>query len=177
MQGVLPFHAVEPEIARREIQTLVVIDGRRRLPPDTYVFVEHYCAVQRCDCRRTVLKVHAATTRKHLATLHHFFDPPASAGRPQTTLAQGQLQTEHVADERVEDGGGVLDARYKSVLEQHYKAFKSALNDPAHPIQRALPREERVVRAPLQTAPRVNRNDPCPCGSGKKFKKCHGAVG
>ena len=24
-------------------------------------------------------------------------------------------------------------------------------------------------------APRVGRNDPCPCGSGKKFKKCHGA--
>jgi preprotein translocase subunit SecA len=22
---------------------------------------------------------------------------------------------------------------------------------------------------------RVGRNDPCPCGSGKKFKKCHGA--
>jgi preprotein translocase subunit SecA len=23
----------------------------------------------------------------------------------------------------------------------------------------------------------VGRNDPCPCGSGKKFKKCHGANG
>jgi preprotein translocase subunit SecA len=22
----------------------------------------------------------------------------------------------------------------------------------------------------------VGRNDPCPCGSGKKFKKCHGAT-
>jgi preprotein translocase subunit SecA len=21
----------------------------------------------------------------------------------------------------------------------------------------------------------IGRNDPCPCGSGKKFKKCHGA--
>ena len=26
-------------------------------------------------------------------------------------------------------------------------------------------------------APQVGRNDPCPCGSGKKFKKCHGAIG
>jgi preprotein translocase subunit SecA len=25
--------------------------------------------------------------------------------------------------------------------------------------------------------PRVGRNDPCPCGSGKKYKKCHGAAG
>jgi uncharacterized protein YecA (UPF0149 family) len=23
--------------------------------------------------------------------------------------------------------------------------------------------------------PEVGRNDPCPCGSGKKYKKCHGA--
>jgi uncharacterized protein len=25
--------------------------------------------------------------------------------------------------------------------------------------------------------PRPGRNDPCPCGSGRKFKKCHGAAG
>ena len=28
------------------------------------------------------------------------------------------------------------------------------------------------VRNPLKD---VGRNDPCPCGSGAKFKKCHGA--
>jgi preprotein translocase subunit SecA len=27
--------------------------------------------------------------------------------------------------------------------------------------------------APVQSGPRVGRNDPCPCGSGKKYKKCH----
>jgi preprotein translocase subunit SecA len=27
-----------------------------------------------------------------------------------------------------------------------------------------------------RNAPKVGRNDPCPCGSGKKFKKCHGAA-
>ena len=27
-----------------------------------------------------------------------------------------------------------------------------------------------------RSAPKVGRNDPCPCGSGKKFKKCHGAA-
>jgi hypothetical protein len=26
-----------------------------------------------------------------------------------------------------------------------------------------------------QVTPKVGRNDPCPCGSGKKYKKCHGA--
>jgi hypothetical protein len=26
----------------------------------------------------------------------------------------------------------------------------------------------------VRESPKVGRNDPCPCGSGKKFKKCHG---
>ena len=31
--------------------------------------------------------------------------------------------------------------------------------------------------APKATAPtKVGRNDPCPCGSGKKYKKCHGTA-
>jgi preprotein translocase subunit SecA len=30
--------------------------------------------------------------------------------------------------------------------------------------------------APRSADPKVGRNDPCPCGSGKKYKKCHGAV-
>jgi preprotein translocase subunit SecA len=34
------------------------------------------------------------------------------------------------------------------------------------------PKQETVVRA----HPKVGRNDPCPCGSGKKYKKCHGAT-
>jgi preprotein translocase subunit SecA len=29
--------------------------------------------------------------------------------------------------------------------------------------------------APSGVVPEVGRNDPCPCGSGKKYKKCHGA--
>ena len=30
-------------------------------------------------------------------------------------------------------------------------------------------------RPVVRDAPRTGRNDPCPCGSGKKYKKCHGA--
>jgi preprotein translocase subunit SecA len=34
--------------------------------------------------------------------------------------------------------------------------------------------EEKVHQNPLIAGPKVGRNDPCPCGSGLKFKKCHG---
>jgi len=44
----------------------------------------------------------------------------------------------------------------------------------------AAPRPARtggddVVRQVKREEPKVGRNDPCPCGSGKKYKKCHGA--
>jgi preprotein translocase subunit SecA len=29
---------------------------------------------------------------------------------------------------------------------------------------------------PIQAGPKVGRNDPCPCGSGKKYKQCHGQL-
>jgi preprotein translocase subunit SecA len=33
-----------------------------------------------------------------------------------------------------------------------------------------------VVKTVKHDQPKVGRNDPCPCGSGKKYKKCHGAA-
>jgi preprotein translocase subunit SecA len=35
-------------------------------------------------------------------------------------------------------------------------------------------RPEAVVETIRRDEPKVGRNDPCPCGSGKKFKQCHG---
>ncbi|MGC8529063.1 MAG: preprotein translocase subunit SecA [Leptospirillia bacterium] len=35
---------------------------------------------------------------------------------------------------------------------------------------------EPVSKGPAGSPSKVGRNDPCPCGSGKKYKKCHGAV-
>jgi uncharacterized protein len=34
--------------------------------------------------------------------------------------------------------------------------------------------ERDRVKTPIRRAPKVGRNDPCPCGSGRKFKQCHG---
>jgi uncharacterized protein len=32
------------------------------------------------------------------------------------------------------------------------------------------------VETVKREAPKVGRNEPCPCGSGKKYKACHGAA-
>ena len=45
--------------------------------------------------------------------------------------------------------------------------------------QKSQPREASGGTDDVQTikreGPKVGRNDPCPCGSGKKYKKCHGS--
>lgn len=38
-----------------------------------------------------------------------------------------------------------------------------------------LPRRKGAVETVKREEPKVGRNDDCPCGSGKKYKKCHGA--
>lgn len=37
-------------------------------------------------------------------------------------------------------------------------------------------RKQKVVKFPIQQRQKVGRNDPCPCGSGKKYKKCCGLI-
>ena len=55
-------------------------------------------------------------------------------------------------------------------LEQRRKAAVEGRAGSDGKAEPAAPRQ--VVRE----GPKVGRNDPCPCGSGKKFKKCHGAA-
>jgi len=42
-------------------------------------------------------------------------------------------------------------------------------------VSEAASAAEAAVKAkPVRTGPKVGRNDPCPCGSGKKYKQCCG---
>jgi uncharacterized protein YchJ len=47
----------------------------------------------------------------------------------------------------------------------------------AEPPRPARSGGDDVIRQIRRDEPKVGRNDPCPCGSGKKYKKCHGANG
>jgi preprotein translocase subunit SecA len=46
------------------------------------------------------------------------------------------------------------------------------------PRGRAAPPQmpPQQAQRPVRAAPKVGRNQPCPCGSGKKFKNCHGVL-
>jgi preprotein translocase subunit SecA len=45
-----------------------------------------------------------------------------------------------------------------------------------HPNEDGSVSEERDEKTLAQAVPRVGRNEPCPCGSGKKYKNCHGKL-
>ncbi|MFN4884890.1 MAG: preprotein translocase subunit SecA [Bacteroidota bacterium] len=48
------------------------------------------------------------------------------------------------------------------------------LNEHAQQAQQAGEAVSSPRSAPVIADPKIGRNDPCPCGSGKKFKSCHG---
>jgi preprotein translocase subunit SecA len=56
-----------------------------------------------------------------------------------------------------------------------FGAIKSGATAVAEPPRPARSGGDDVVRTVKREEPKVGRNDPCPCGSGKKYKKCHGA--
>ena len=69
--------------------------------------------------------------------------------------------------------------------EQQRLAAKSTMEDFTRNIQRKKEREMEQLQfvggdgstgaTPVVAGAKTGRNDPCPCGSGKKYKKCHGA--
>jgi preprotein translocase subunit SecA len=64
-------------------------------------------------------------------------------------------------------------------LRQRRMARRPASLTFTGPNQGAAPagEEDGKVKTVVRDQPKVGRNEPCPCGSGKKYKKCHGAAG
>ena len=75
-----------------------------------------------------------------------------------------------------------LEAQVHRVHEERMARARRATprrrDDEESPARSVLERDPggTAPRGPASVTP-VGRNDPCPCGSGKKFKKCHGARG
>jgi preprotein translocase subunit SecA len=73
--------------------------------------------------------------------------------------------------------------RYQEELEHAIAQHPSAESEDPSELLAELQRVVQTASAPTpaaapkrREAPKIGRNDVCPCGSGKKFKKCHGAL-
>ena len=82
----------------------------------------------------------------------------------------------HVQVQR-SDEAAVIEQQRREAAAKQKMAFEHADARPAVPTDQASTAEEPVAPQPITRAqPKVGRNDPCPCGSGKKYKQCHGAL-
>ena len=59
-----------------------------------------------------------------------------------------------------------------NIQYQHDELSQAGADDVM--AQQEIPAQQPA--APLDNMPKVGRTDPCPCGSGKKYKQCHGQL-
>jgi preprotein translocase subunit SecA len=86
--------------------------------------------------------------------------PVASAARPVTLDAEPREIEIHTR--QASTTIDALEKEFHRKKQRELEAASRSGSDESQPSQR-------------RTGEKVGRNDPCPCGSGKKYKKCHGA--
>lgn len=82
-----------------------------------------------------------------------------------------RIQTLH-QDTRRDDAS---DQRLRQLQESRPDFQIPSASDPAEDGMTGQPNQGGPVQTVKRLVPKVGRNEPCPCGSGKKYKKCHGA--
>jgi len=88
-----------------------------------------------------------------------------------TLKSQDFKKTRKEIKDELEEPGELSDYIIQGAEEDNDKpknVFEKYLQDP----QPELFDEPQQNFVPVRTEPKIGRNDPCPCGSGKKYKKC-----
>ena len=87
--------------------------------------------------------------------------PAQNEEAPAQEAPKAQPKVERAMPERANDYSKYRASRENLPGENAQRAAAQGASRPAAP-------------QPIKAGPRINRNDPCPCGSGKKYKNCHG---
>ncbi|MGZ5010667.1 MAG: preprotein translocase subunit SecA [Methylobacter sp.] len=80
---------------------------------------------------------------------------------------------------RKEEDVHALDEQMQAPREMHFEHAQAPALDAYEESLLAAPEQEEVATTEqpfVREGNKVGRNDPCPCGSGKKFKQCHGQL-
>jgi preprotein translocase subunit SecA len=88
-----------------------------------------------------------------------------------STLMKGHIPTQAQDPEQVKEA-----QRKKQVDTSHLRTSKSDFSQYSSSGGGNSGSQEKNQKVePVRVEKKVGRNDPCPCGSGKKYKNCHGA--
>jgi preprotein translocase subunit SecA len=78
--------------------------------------------------------------------------------------------------ERIEREDAQKHAAQLSAMKMQHGSEPAGEEEAPAPRSAARPAPRVTVQPVRRDGPKIGRNDPCPCGSGQKFKKCHGAA-
>jgi len=131
--------------------------------------------------RRIILDIVDTQWKDHLLTLDHLKEGIGLRGYGQKDPL---VEFKKEAFLLFEDMMGRIDTETVRYL---FLVQPAKPEDEAREIERRQRRQQQemqlqagaaqaVESKPVRTGAKVGRNDPCPCGSGKKYKKCHGAT-
>jgi len=92
-------------------------------------------------------------------------------------LMNVRIQTQEeiaAAEQKIEEE---TERRLEQARAQHADFAAAVAEEPADVETLTLPPPEEVKPQPFKRfGDKIGRNDPCPCGSGKKYKQCHGKL-
>ena len=91
-------------------------------------------------------------------------------------IALFALAHEHEHDPDPSMRPGPVDQDRRDTLLAHMTAGLVKAYAWFEPQRRALAASHTAPQRPVRAGPKVGRNEPCPCGSGRKYKHCHGAA-
>jgi preprotein translocase subunit SecA len=131
--------------------------------------------------RRIILDIVDTQWKDHLLTLDHLKEGIGLRGYGQKDPL---VEFKKEAFTLFEDMMGRVDTETVRYL---FLVQPVRPEDEAREIERRQRRQQQEMQLqagaaqaeqpkPVRTGAKVGRNDPCPCGSGKKYKKCHGAA-
>ena len=99
-------------------------------------------------------------------------EAPAPRPNPEAAPEQSQQAPQQPAPKAAPE---LKQAAPEMPRNYNYTTSKATLpSEEARRKAAAAPQGEQPKAMPAKADPRIGRNDPCPCGSGKKYKNCHG---
>ena len=139
--------------------------------------------------RFVLLQIYDSSWKEHLLAMDHLKsgiglrsfaeqDPRLAYKREGSKLFQEMIDgvtdkvTDMVFKVRLQAGAQMANVyQISSMVHEQLSGYDHLAQDMSDQQQAAAPEKVATI---VRDMPRVGRNDPCPCGSGKKFKKCHG---
>jgi len=95
--------------------------------------------------------------------------------RPEPAMAAAQPDFSGEAVAAVGDGNGRRPRNVTTSVDEIEEAFQRRKRRELEQARMAGSGDMQPVQQVVRSSAKVGRNDPCPCGSGKKYKKCCGA--